>query len=119
MKKIKNIFLIIAGSLLIASCNKQIQAKQPDPNNPASVPPRLILGTVLNDISGNGTAGSLGGINSWSLVTAWDQYHCQNYDYYGNNIYSWANGSFDPYLVLKNVIQMENEAAKTLPAVNP
>ena len=110
MKQIKYIFLITAGILLMISCNKQIQEKQLDPNNPTSVPPDLILGTVLTDISGTGSAGRLGGINSWDNVQDWNQYHCQNYDYYGNNIYSWADGSFDPYLVIKNVVQMEKEA---------
>jgi SusD/RagB-like outer membrane lipoprotein len=119
MKQIKYIFLIITGSLLIASCSKQIQEKQINPNNPITVPPKLILGTVLTDISGTGSAGNLGDINSWNNVHAWNQFHCQNYDYYGNNIYSWTNGSFDPYLVLKNVVQMEGEAAKIFPAVNP
>ncbi len=120
MKKIKIIFSIIISISLLASCNKQIEKKQADPNNPTSVPPNLILGTVLTDISGTGSAGSLGGINSWSSVDAWNQYHCQNYDYYGNNIYSWTNGSFDPYLVLKNVVQMEKEAAsRGASAVNP
>jgi hypothetical protein len=119
MKQIKNIVLIFAGTLLLFSCNKQIQEKQTDPNNPLSVPPYLILGTVLLDVSGTGTAGNLGGINSWSNVHSWNQYHCQNYDYYGNNIYSWTNGSFDPYLVLKNVVQMDSEAVKIYPAINP
>jgi len=119
MKQIKNIFFISLIGLLLASCNKKIQEKQNDPNNPTSVPPNLILGTVLNDISGNGSQGSLGGINSWSSVHAWNQYHCQNYDYYGNNIYSWTNGSYDPYLVMKNVVQMEKEATtKGAAAVN-
>jgi hypothetical protein len=121
MKQIKYIFLIVIGGLLITSCNKQIQEKQTDPNNPTSVPPNLILGTVLTDIAGTGSAGSLGGINSWSLVTAWDQYHCQNYDYYGNNIYSWTNNSssFDPYLVLKNVLKMDSEwTSRGAPALN-
>jgi len=92
MKQIKHILLIIIGISLIISCNKQIEEKQSDPNNPTSVPPNLILGTVLTDMSGTGSAGSLGGINSWSNVSDWNQYHCQNYDYYGNNIYSWTNG---------------------------
>jgi len=109
MKQIKNIFVLFCGAIFIISCNKQIQEKQIDPNNPTSVPPNLILGTVLTDMSGTGSGGSLGGINSWSSVHAWNQYHCQNYDYYGNNIYSWTNGSFDPYLVLKNVVQMERK----------
>lgn len=111
MKQIKNIFLIIVGALLMTSCNKKIQELQTDPNNPTSVTPNLILGTVLSDIAGQGGAGSLGGINSWNNVHTWNQYHCQNYDYYGNNIYSWTNGSFDGYLVIKNVAQMETEAA--------
>jgi hypothetical protein len=120
MKQIKNLLFIILCFSLIISCNKQILEKQADPNNPTSVPPNLILGTVLTDMSGTGSAGSLGGINSWSNVSGWDQYHCQNYDYYGNNIYSWTNGSFDPYLVLKNVVQMEKEAtSKGTSDVNP
>lgn len=125
MKRIKLLFFIVMGGLLIASCNKQIAEKQVDPNNPASVPPKLILGTVLTGISGTGAAGRLAGtnssegLNSWDAAHRWNQYHCSNYDYYDNNIYSWTNGSFDPYTVLKNVVQMESEAAKLLPAVNP
>ncbi len=120
MKQIKHILFIISWISVIISCNKQILDKQADPNNPTSVPANLILGTVLTDMSGTGSAGSLGGINSWSNVSDWNQYHCQNYDYYGNNIYSWTNGSFDPYLVLKNVVQMENEAtSKGASALNP
>ena len=78
MKQIKNIFLVLIGALLITSCNKKIEELQLDPNNPTSVPPNLILGTVLNDMSGNGGAGSLGGVNSWDNVHCWNQYHCQN-----------------------------------------
>jgi len=66
----KNILLIMMGGLLITSCNKQIEEKQTDPNNPTSVPPGLILGTVLTDMSGTGSAGRLGGINSWDNVQA-------------------------------------------------
>jgi hypothetical protein len=109
MKQLKNIILLIVGAVIIGSCTKKIEDLQPDPNNPTTVPPQLVLGTILTDISGTGTQGNLGGINSWDLVQGWNQYHCQNYDYYGNNIYSWASGSFDPYLVIKNVVQMEKE----------
>jgi hypothetical protein len=126
MKKIKYIFLILAGAWLMTSCNKQIEEKQTDPNDPTSVPSSLILGTVLTDISGTGTAGRLSatgsseGVNSWDGAHRWNQYHCSNYDYYDNNIYSWTNGNFDPYLVLKNVVQMENEAnAIGTPPLNP
>lgn len=120
MKQIKNYLAVLLALLAVISCNKQIQDKQANPNNPASVPPNLILATVLTDMAGTGDAGNLGGINAWDNVQNWNQYHCQNYDYYGNNIYSWTNGSFDPYLVLKNVVQMEKEAAtRGAAAVNP
>lgn len=135
MKQLKNIFLIAAGALVLASCSKQIAADQVNPNNPTSVPAFLILGNVLNAMSGaNGSSGtgSLGGVSSWDVVHGWNQYHCQNYNYYGNNIYSWiqgtrtdntsntANGPFNSYLVLKNVVQMENEViSRGGTAVNP
>jgi hypothetical protein len=117
MKQVKYFLLVLLGSFLMASCNKQIQEKQADPNNPTTVPPGLILGTLLTDISGTGAAGALSatgsseGVNSWDGAHRWNQYHCSNYDYYDNNIYSWTNGSFDPYLVMKNAIQMEKENA--------
>jgi hypothetical protein len=124
MKKLKYISFVLAASLLAASCSKKIEQKESDPNNASTVQPSLILGTILNDMSGvNGstTQGALGGINSWDLVQAWNQYHCQNYGYYGNNIYAWTDGSensdlssegpFNSYLVLKNVVQMEQEEA--------
>ncbi len=120
MKNLKYISIIILGAFLFASCQKKIEGLQSDPNNPTSVPPSLILGTVLTDISGNGSAGSLGGINSWNNVQQWNQYDCSNYDYYGNNIYSWTNGSFDPYLVMKNVDQMDKEVlVRGGAAINP
>ncbi len=122
MKSLKYIMMFCAGTLLMLSCKKQIQEKQVNPNNPESVPAQQILGTVLTDISGTGSAGSFGGINSWDNVHAWNQYHCQNYDYYGNNIYSWTgdNSSYDPYLVLKNVQKMDSEyTVRGGSAINP
>src|SRR5450432_1288560 len=118
MKNLKYLYSLLTGACLMISCNKQIQDKQDNPNNPTSVPSSLILGTVLTDISGTGTAGRLAatgsseGVNSWDASGRWNQYHCSNYDYYDNNIYSWTNGNFDPYLVMKNLVQMENEALK-------
>ncbi|HSZ84471.1 MAG TPA: SusD/RagB family nutrient-binding outer membrane lipoprotein [Puia sp.] len=120
MKQFKYFAFVIVSVLIFASCNKKIESYQANPNAPTSVPPDLILGTVLTDISGTGSAGNLGGINSWGEVAQWDQYHCQNYNYYGNNIYSWTSGSFDPYLVIKNVVQMEKEVtSRGGAAVNP
>lgn len=126
MKQIKYIVALFAGVVLMISCNKQITEKQTDPNRPTSVPPNLILGTLLTDISGTGSAGRLAvtgsgeGINSWDGAHRWNQYHCSNYDYYDNQIYSWTNGSFDSYLVMKNVIQMEKETiSRGVTALNP
>lgn len=122
MKKLKDIFLLFAGALVIVSCNKQVTADQVNPNNTTSVTPQLILGTVLTSmsgLSGSGGTGSLGGIQSWDYVQQWNQYHCQNFSYSGNNIYSWGQGThtdqvantaagpFNSYLVLKNEQQME------------
>jgi hypothetical protein len=126
MKSRLYIIVFFVIGLLAASCNKQIEEKQTDPNSPTTVPPSLILGRILTDISGTGNAGALSatnsseGVNSWDGAHRWNQYHCSNYDYYDNNIYSWTNGNYDPYLVMKNVVQMENEAtSRSTPAVNP
>jgi hypothetical protein len=117
---------LVIGGLLLSSCNKDIQEKEVDPNNPTTVPPYLILGTILTDISGTGAQGALAatgsaeGVDSWDGGHRWNQYHCSNYDYYDNNIYSWTNGNFDPYLVMKNVVQMEKEAiSRGTAALNP
>jgi hypothetical protein len=127
------LFFILMGSLLAASCSKKIDSEFNNPNAPSSVPPSLVLGTVLTGMSGvNGSSslGALGGINSWDNVGDWNQYHCQNYNYYGNNIYSWtdnsvnsdgsSSGPFNSYLLLKNVAQMDQEVlTRGGAAVNP
>src|SRR3984957_10495719 len=136
MKRIKNIFLYSVGVAILFSCNKQISEKQPDPNDATTITPNLVLGTVLTMISGttsegNTGVGALGGVNSWDLVHGWNQYHCQNYDYYGTNIYTWSDnstetdhaantsqGPFNSYLAIKDVIQMETEANKLYGATN-
>jgi len=126
MKQMLYTLIFITGGFLLTSCNKQIEEKQTDPNNPTTVPSSLILGRILTDISGTGNQGALSatgsaeGVNSWDGAHRWNQYHCSNYDYYDNNIYSWTNGNYDPYLVMKNVVQMENEAiSRGTTPVNP
>jgi len=120
MKKIKSLFIIAVGAIIVSSCNKKITADELNPNAPTNVTPNLLVGTILSDVSGTGSQGSLGGINSWSSVHQWNQYFCSNYGYYATNIYSWTSGPFDGYLVLKNVVQMEKEATdRGVAAVNP
>ena len=132
MKRITYILIVVLGSMMVLSCNKTIDKLQADPNNPTSVPPSLILGTVLTDMSGTVTnasatgansgsqIGNLGGIASWDAVHRWNQYYCSNYDYYNVNTYYWQTGPFDGYTVMKNVIQMDKEAiSRGAAAVNP
>ena len=140
MKKLNYIFFVLIGVLVLSSsCKKQIDDKINNPNLPTTVPPDLILGTVLTQMSGTGEngaggIGALGGVNSWDVVGGWNQYHCQNYNYYGNNIYSWTDnsagtdngyanesqGPFNSYLLLKNVVQMEQEqVTRSGKGINP
>jgi hypothetical protein len=42
-----------------------------------------------------------------------------NYAYYGDQLYDWTGVSFSTYNTLKNVIKMEEEAAKSIPSPNP
>lgn len=119
MKLLKNIIAAVVLVIVISSCNKTINDLQINPNKASGVTPDLLLGTVLTDVSGTGSVGKLGGINSWDNVHKYNQYFLAAYGYYGDNQYNWQNGSFDSYLVLNNVMQMEKEATnKGLPAVN-
>ena len=72
MKQLQYILVFISAALLAISCNKQIEEKQTDPNNPTTVPSSLILGTILTDISGTGSAGRLSGTGSSEGVNSWD-----------------------------------------------
>jgi hypothetical protein len=120
MNKIKNIVFAGLAATVLTSCNKQINDLQNNPNKASSVTPDLVLGYVLKDISGTGSEGALGGINSWDNVHKYNQYFLGAYAYYGDNQYNWQRGSFDSYIVLKDVLQMEKEAAtRGKAAVNP
>ena len=120
MKNFKNLIIAVLAITAIASCNKTIDELQSNPNKASTVTPDLLLGTILKDISGTGDAGALGGINSWDNVHKYNQYFLGAYGYYGDNQYNWQSGSFDSYYVLKNVVQMENEAkARGIAEINP
>lgn len=107
MKKILSIISI--GVLLgAAGCKKKFDTLQSDPNRPTSVPANLILNGVLSDIYQS----------PFSPTQRWNQFYACNYAYYGDQQYTWSGVSFGTYNTLKNVIKMEEEAAKSLGASN-
>ena len=107
MKKIISILSVFV-LITVFSCSKKYEELQKNPNISTSVPPNLILNRLLNSLSGG-----LGGVHPWGSVHRYNQFYCQNYQYYGDNQYNWNNGPFDVYLsILKNEVQMEKEAEK-------
>ncbi|WPQ65336.1 SusD/RagB family nutrient-binding outer membrane lipoprotein [Chitinophaga sancti] len=120
MRRYQHILIIALSCLIMTACNKKIEELQANPNEPGSVTAELLLGAVLTDMSGTQDDGSLEGYGSWGAVHRWNQYFCRNYEYYGDNQYGWSSGSFDSYIVLKNVVQMEKEAAtRGADSINP
>ncbi len=109
MKKIIYILAIALPMLGAVSCKKKFDDLQTDPNRPTAVPPNLVLGGVLTDVY-------YGPFNS---TQRWNQFYCCNYAYYGDQQYNWTNVSYNTYAILKNVLKMEEEAAKGAPAPNP
>lgn len=109
MKKLSSYILITVLLTTVISCQKRFEELQKNPNIPTAVPPDLILNKLINGLSSG-----VGGVEPWGAVARYNQYFCRNYQYYGDNRYSWNNGPFDVYVnTLKNVVQMETEAAKT------
>jgi hypothetical protein len=100
MKKILINSLITMAMIVAIGC-RDFDEIGINANRPASVPPSLVLRGVLNDITEE----------PWSLDHRRNQFWSCNYAYYGNNEY-WTNAGFN-YLTLKNVIKMEEEAAKS------
>jgi hypothetical protein len=108
MKKIFYMAFLVAAVSSMTSCKKRFEELQSNPNIATAVPPNLLLNRLINGLSGG-----LGGIEPWGAVARYNQFYCRNYQYYGDNQYNWNNGPFDVYLnTLKNIAQMETEAAK-------
>lgn len=106
MKKISLMGMMILFILSMQSCKKRFEDLLINPNQPVSVPPYLVMGKELNDIVNN-----IGGNAPWDAVMRYNQYYCRNYQYYGDNAYSFS-GTFGNYSNdLKNIQQMEIEAA--------
>jgi hypothetical protein len=108
MKKIFSI-LTIGAVLFTTSCKKEFDSLQNDPSRATSVPPNLILNGVLSDIYQG----------PFSPTQRWNQFYACNYAYYGDQQYTWSGVSYGTYNTLKNVIKMEEEAAKNVAAPNP
>src|SRR5215510_3701182 len=110
LNKMKKLIYILSAIAVmsIVSCEKKFEDYQVNPNVSTSVPPNLILNSLIN-----GMASGLGGIEPWGAVARYNQFYCRNYQYYGDNQYNWNNGPFDVYLnIIKNISQMEKEAEK-------
>lgn len=108
MKKIFSI-IILGSTLLVTSCKKDFNSLEADPNRPTSVPANLILNGVLADIFEE----------PFSSTQRWNQFYACNYAYYGDQQYTWSGISYGTYNTLKNVVQMETEAAKSIASPNP
>ncbi len=113
--KFKN-WLIAIIIITITGCNKKFDDFSVNPNQATKVPPNLILVKQLNDLSSG-----LNGIEPWGAVSRYNQFHCRNYQYYGDNFYSFTGGPFGIYNNnLKNIDRMETEAINSGAAkVNP
>lgn len=106
MKKIFGYTLFIGALLASQSC-RDFDEIGLNENRPASVPPSLVLRGIEKDMLQE----------PWSLEHRQNQFWSCNYGYYGNNEY-WTNAPFN-FLTLKNVIKMEEEAAKGAAGANP
>lgn len=107
MKKITIIVSVWSALMLTAISCRDFEEIGLNENRPATVPPSLVLRGILKDMLER----------PWSLEHRQNQFWSCNYQYYGNNEY-WTNASLN-FMTLKNVIKMEEEAAKSGLEVNP
>ena len=108
MKKI--LYILSIGTIISTTgCKKDFNSLQNDPNRPTAVPANLILNGVLSDIYQS----------PFSPTQRWNQFYACNYAYYGDQQYTWSGVSYSTYNTLKNVLKMEEEAAKSSATSNP
>lgn len=106
MNNIKYLFSLLL-LLAVGSCQK-FDELEADPNRSTEVPPSLALRGILKNLY----------VAPWDSESQYCQYYCINYNYYGNNEY-WTGAAPLRYTTLKNVVKMEDEAARIgLPEVN-
>lgn len=106
MKKLI-LYMTLSISMMVSFSCQDFEEIGLNENRPASVPPSLVLRGVLADLNEE----------PWSLEHRQNQFWSCNYNYYGTNEY-WTNASLN-FMTLKNVIKMEEEAAKSGAEVNP
>lgn len=114
MKKILNYILLLLALTGSYGC-RDFEELAKNPNGPADVPPSLIFRGLLVSDPDNDFPGLKE--DPWSLDHRRNQFWCCNYNYYGTNEY-WTNAELD-FTTLKNVLKMEEAAAKTAAGVNP
>lgn len=103
----KFIIALLALVFVAQSCKKEGLDK--DPNRATQVTPDLVLNGICNSLYQA----------PWGTTARFCQYHCCNYNYYGNQEYNWGGASLY-YTTLKNVVKMEEEARRIgNPEVNP
>ncbi|MFN3839378.1 MAG: SusD/RagB family nutrient-binding outer membrane lipoprotein [Cyclobacteriaceae bacterium] len=93
-------YLLLLFTFLAGAC-ADFEALEIDKNRPAQVPASLVLTGVLFDMNER----------PWSLEHRWNQFWNCNYNYYGNQEYTWTSGTL-LFRTLKNVVKMEEEAAR-------
>jgi len=112
MKKIFiNYLLPVFMVLAVTGCKKSFEDLTKNNNVPSTVPASLLFNGILNKMADL----------PQSSNEIYCQYYIYNYDYYGNNRYDgFASGGDNYYSSIKNVLDMEKQAAATGgAAVNP
>ncbi|MCW3120309.1 MAG: SusD/RagB family nutrient-binding outer rane lipoprotein [Chitinophagaceae bacterium] len=108
MKK-HNYYIVVLFALLLStnSCKKQYNDYTPDPNNPVTVPPYLVLRQILNDMV----------VYPFGDADKFGQFVLSSYTYYGTNEY-WTGSADLNYGTLRNVAAMDKEAKRSAGDVN-
>ncbi|TLV03015.1 SusD/RagB family nutrient-binding outer membrane lipoprotein [Dyadobacter luticola] len=108
----KLIGLCAAFALSLTGCERSFEELEKDPNRPVTAPASLVLQGIEFDMYDDTG-------RPFSDEMRWNQFYAINYNYYGNNEYTWSS-FVDHYSTLKNVVKMEEEAKRAgLADVNP
>src|SRR5882724_5178447 len=104
MKSFKfKLILGLTALIFITACKKKFEDYSPNNNLPLTVPPGVVLRSVLGDVGSDVYSG--GGQDKA------DQYIVSNYTYYGDNKY-WSGSAGLNYGTLNSVVSMEALANK-------